>query len=76
MIPSGEGKYAEALRLTACRPFMAARAPAIPAACNVSAACQHVVTALLPTTVTPGHSSVEAQGAISPPLSLSTASTA
>ena len=47
-------------------PFMSARAPAIPAACNVSAACQHVVTALLPTTVTPGHSSAEAQGAISP----------
>jgi hypothetical protein len=46
--------------------FMPSRESAIPAACNASAARRHVVTALLPATVTPGHSSAEAQGAISP----------
>ncbi len=39
------------------------RASAIPAVCDASAACLHVVTALLPATVTSaGHSSAEAQG--------------
>jgi len=50
------------------RPFMPTRAPPIPAACNVSAARRHVLTTLLPATVTPGHSSAEDQGAISPIL--------
>jgi hypothetical protein len=45
---------------------MSARESAIQAACNAAAACRHAVTALLPATVTPGHSSAEAQGAISP----------
>ena len=79
VIPSGEGKHAAVLRLTSCRAFMPARASAIPggcsvsaaasaipAACNASAARRHVATALLPATVTPGHSNTEAQGAISP----------
>ncbi len=65
VIPSGDGKHTAVLRLTSYRPVMPmpALASAIPAACNASAARRHVVTALLPATVTPGHSSAEAHGA-------------